>query len=821
MNEISTKVKKLNFLQKIRLGIFLRGYNVSDDMGRKYNKAPSYIKNDERVIDRILEGLYKGKCNIEEIQENYSPAILVRQLRGYDYFKRDTIYSKLPIGTMIELIKADKEIAREFDKDIIIKIGIEVIEQETYEIIPILQLDATQEKNILKYFIKNNFEESINIIEKCSEYFSNWSITEVIKDILKIQPNLLCKFSEKTQIEFLNGNHEKSIIKYASEKVQLLHIEQHPEFFSEISEELQRRIVTTNKANYFRMDETLQAEMVQEDVHNIRYIAQYLKESGANTVLLDGIERKDNQTIRDVIVGTKLFDARGCLCEVSFHDAENRVCYNYDKDLASVLKKLDINQISELMKIDYNYLLGYVFPFKDYKFEYTNMDALTVRCKQLFEKLYGTDKLNVFSENIEKIFIRCKEWIESENIYRTEECPLAELKVLFNNEIMENCSNDVIKRYFQKNEQGEDSQEEFRTIIRETYGEKAEKILRERNNLNVYNINSLEIFSSPILQNFSLEFVNDLISYHIKGFSNFWGIVKNPQRLKNFKLYYDLLSNIMGENVETMQRAIMQFDYIEELLNNVEEENLSEMQYKNLISVLCSLGNLSDIKTVEDLEEYDEIANKYLQQRLKNTTIEIDLSSRENIPKVVYKEIFRELLGISEEDADYFLQLFELPNDGAESSYLTESEKCMLNVMSFLRDTRFNYSKLIEFINGVTVNDGMRNPIALYSGINKIREHQIEIFNSCLLTKEEMDAKILENNSDKTTSSIYKEIDNNGLEHYYLNGLPFAFITTRLSLSSGKELKDSLRAEKIKRFLEYDGQRGASTISCSFVKRRN
>lgn len=819
MDEISTKVKKLNFLQKIRLGIFLRGYNVSDDMGRKYNKAPSYIKNDERVIDRILEGLYKGKCNIEEIQETYSPAILSRQLRRYDHFKKDTIYSKLPIETMIELIKADKEIAREFDKDIIIKIGIEVIEQGTYEIIALLQLNTTQENDILNYFIKNNFEESIKIIEKCSEYFSNRSITNAIKYIYEIQPNLLCKFPEEYQIEFLNGYDGKSKIKYASEKVQLLYIKQHPEIFSKISEELQRKIVTTNKANYFRMDETLQVEMVQEDVHNIRYMAQYLKESEPEK-LLDGIERKEIQTLRDVIVGTKLFDARGCLCEVSFHDAENRVCYNYDKDLASVLKKLDINQISELMKIDYNYLLGYVFPFKDYKFEYTNMDGLTVRCKQLFEKLYGTDKLNVFSENIEKIFIRCKEWIESENTHRTEECPLAELKVLFNNEIMENCSNDVIKRYFQKNEQGEDSQEEFRTIIRETYGEKAEKILRERNNLNVYNINSLEIFSSPIIQNFSLEFVNDLISYHIKGFSNFLGIVKNSQRLKNFKLYYDLLSNIMGENVETMQRAIMQFDYIEELLNNVEEENLSESHYKNLISVLCSLGNLSDIKTVEDLEKYDEIANKYLQQRLNNTTIEIHLSSRENIPEVVYKEIFRELLGIPEEDADYFLQLFELPNDGAESSYLTESEKCMLNVMSFLRDTRFNYSKLIEFINSVTVNDGMRNPIALYSGINKIREHQIEIFNSCLLTKEEMDAKILENNSDKTTSSIYKEIDEYGLEHYYLNGLPFTFITTRLSLSSG-ENESYVVEEKIKRFLEYDGQRGASTISCSFIKRRD
>ena len=221
------------------------------------------------------------------------------------------------------------------------------------------------------------------------------------------------------------------------------------------------------------------------------------------------------------------------------------------------------------------------------------------------------------------------------------------------------------------------------------------------------------------------------------------------------------------------------------------------------------------------MEKYEEIANKYLQQRLNNTTTEIHLSSRENISEVVYKEIFRELLGISEEDADYFLRLFELPNDETESSYLTESEKCMLNVMSFLRDTRFNYKKLIEFINSVTVNGGMRNPIALYSGINKIREHQIEIFNSCLLTKEEMDAKILENNSDKTTSSIYKEIDDNGLEHYYLNGLPFAFMTTRLSLSSGYVTDDSLIAEIIKRFLEYDGQRGASTISCSFVKRRD
>ena len=112
-----------------------------------------------------------------------------------------------------------------------------------------------------------------------------------------------------------------------------------------------------------------------------------------------------------------------------------------------------------------------------------------------------------------------------------------------------------IKEFFNKKRKGEETQELFREIIKRAYGEKAYAILKKRPNLDEYNINSIEIFDERIMENFSEEFVNDLISYDFEGFSAFLHIIKNPETLENFKFYYDFLSEVMGKNAGTMQRA--------------------------------------------------------------------------------------------------------------------------------------------------------------------------------------------------------------------------------------------------------------------------
>jgi len=70
------------------------------------------------------------------------------------------------------------------------------------------------------------------------------------------------------------------------------------------------------------------------------------------------------------------------------------------------------------------------------------------------------------------------------------------------------------------------------------------------------------------MQNFSKEAINDFITYDFEGFSTFLNIVKNPLRLEKFKQYYGILSSIIGQDAQTMQKAIFEFEKVEEIIDN-------------------------------------------------------------------------------------------------------------------------------------------------------------------------------------------------------------------------------------------------------------
>ena len=44
--------------------------------------------------------------------------------------------------------------------------------------------------------------------------------------------------------------------------------------------------------------------------------------------------------------------------------------------------------------------------------------------------------------------------------------------------------------------------------------------------------------------------------------STFLNIVKNPLRLEKFKQYYGILSSIIGQDAQTMQKAIFEFEIV-------------------------------------------------------------------------------------------------------------------------------------------------------------------------------------------------------------------------------------------------------------------
>lgn len=798
MNEISTKVKKMNFIQKIRLNIFKNFFKPSNNMMQKYDNAPEYIKSNEDVLRTVIKGIGEGYITFQDVQ-NCPKEIFNSLLRKLEIEEKQKIFVQAVNESKYEIIGLLKE--NHFNDEVICLEALKDSNPKEYydnvsKIINYLgdytrtaliignpELTKFLNEDIQEKIIgerAERYDESLNGIgEKYLKVFGEqYKIRKVIdaKHCLKYMSvaNQIKYFTKKSSIY-------SDIFQNMSEEAQLKYLETHPDIFQYMSENLQIKLAEKDKWNIIRMKEELQCRMISEDHNNFGYSKFY-------------------------------FAPEGCLCNYTFHcngfDVQSGLQkLNTNKNNLEKLK-VDVRFIKELIEKDNNYIFSYVW------YDGNKYDESIQKCKNLFKEMYGVDKLNVFSEKIEEVFVRCQKWDENMAWERTEEHPLSELKILFNPQIIENCNEDTLLEYFERKEQQLDTQEIFRKIIQETYGDKAFEILKARPNLNEYNINSLEIFKPEVLDNFSTEFVNDLISYDIEYFSTEFiqKIIKNPSKLENFKTYYNIISKVMGQNVETMQKAISRFEGVNELLDSVKDKQLSDEQLSNLISVLCSTNSWEYIKTYQDLNNYETLTNEHLKNRLEKFNVVSDDYFRDAVRE--------ELFGINTYETNKFLHLFDISEEGLNNVDLEESEKCILFALKFIESST-NINDIKDFINNVIKTQGTKNPIALYSGMQKVKEKQIERFNSQLLTKEQMDEKISElganlddkNEKDVSNLPLYKYVDKNKIEHYVLNGIPFGFLSTKINFGTRGFIK-----EYIKRFLEYDGAKGASTVSYTFIK---
>lgn len=775
MNELSTKVKKLNLWQKMRLKFFMRNFKISEDIIKKYNNAPDYIKQNEEVIAIIVEGIKEGKIFLD--------------------------------GT------TEQEVINRIDIQNKRKLFVQLVANNRYGELQYIQLgkDESVALSDLKYSDREGYDKRL---EQIIKFLNNDTIIYLKKDIIKNvsliqglsieQQKLLFKEASYSEI-----NQCEKMLQYFNADLQYEYATNNPETMEKCSDIVRRRFVEENIYNIRSLSDKQKIQLLEEDFANIRYMDRYTGSIHFEfNSLLEYITENPDANIENIMVHSKMYDAVGCLGAVTFHLGIDADFDENARKVSVLLNKLSIEQIERLGKIDSNYIINYFVPINGFQDLEFNSKESAQKCFDLFERRYGKEKLNKYSGYIDGIFKRYEKWLSSKiakDSKRTEEIPLAELKLLFNDEIMEKCNPELIQQYFANVEQGLECKNEFRKIILQAYGDKAVEILDNREQLNVYNINSLEIFDSRIMNTFSSDFINDLISYNFKGISAFLGMTKNPQKLENFKSYYDIISSIMGQNAATMQKAIEEFDYVSKLLENTSYEKLSDVQLQNLISVLCSSENKCNISTIEDLDNYEYLANENLKKRL------LCLKNDNEYIEVILDDIF----GMTKFQAQQFVNLFDISEEELGKSGCSESEKCLINALGYIMDK--GRDVLEKFTNEVFSTKGMRSPIALYTGMEKVRERQVEIFNSQFLTRKQMDILIEQESQrakeDGGEPTIYKYVDKMGIEHYCLNGIPFSVLYTRLTLGDNQT-----DYEATQRFLEYDGQRGASTISCSFAR---
>lgn len=861
---VKAKDKKLNIFQKIRLEIFKRRNFTMD----RYINAPEYIKADDSVIYKIIYNNNNIEENLLQIPEGKMLDFLnmgIIDVNKFSIEKQVELISKVP--DLANSYKLDSErrfliIDKSIESDLNSLIGNfdSSYQQEYLRYLKESGKLISTLPNILKFLDKGNInqiisqkpsliihldeKQQIDYIQKpWNEKYFKYINPEIQLKYMKEKPEYIDIASDEAQEKF--SLLDKDNFKRTTSEFQLKNIAKNPKAYKFCSEAVKDKVWENSKDN---VAVEAAIALLKNDIRTSKYLNLADKRGNFNIYmylkLFDNIQNEDIATIRKYFLHSKMLDAKGKLLpsDKALHGTspeDSKGIDDYIDSQIEIIHKLNANQILELVSIDSNYILPYLTGNGEdmgtkqfYILNEIDINDSRGKCEKLFCDFFGKEKLTDISDCINIIYEMQREQYnnlkksgarayklgvknndEISQMRSVEEIPMNQFKIIFNKNIIENNSIETINKYFEKYRLGQDNSEELKVLLEKAYGPHAREILEARSELDVHSLNSLEVFDRRIMENFGEAFVHDLISYNIRDFSGFLEVIKDENKLLNFKTYYKVLTNIMGNNVETMQKAFSEFIYNEELLENVNDVELTDKQYSNLISVLCSKNNMFNINSLEELQNFDEIANEITRRELKKT----ESIHRDQRASKIKQIISEHILGLDYEhnyktrnygdSFEYLNTIYDISSEQERRDGYTDSEQKILEVMDFIKN-EYDVNKLLQISEELMNKIGIRNPIAIYSAIDKMKENQTEILNKSFLTIDKMEEACI-NEVNKENPLITKKIREDGLIQYSLEGIGFAFLQHS---TTGFPLKD---------ILNYEGQLGNNAICSRMIHSKN
>ena len=669
-------------------------------------------------------------------------------------------------------------------------------------------------------FMKLPIEERKKYVEQSGEYIQYLPDEEQSKVAEKnIKFLKFCSIGAKKK--FLKDNPKE--FQNIDENIMLELVAEDTRLYEFLPEDTKRKM--QNDLSNKNASKAMSA-LLRKDIQNSKLVRLEGESKNAVPLLMEtflGIENQSEEKVKDYFLHSKFTSAIGKLSlatdilhgpnageEISGIDG-------YNVEQVRTIQKLKINQIKKLVEVDVNYVLPYLTGTEINKLSNDEITESKNKAKDLFIALYGKEKYEEYKECFEVIYQKQQENNEEvkiqsysskhmvsdfDNFKKHMEIPLEEFKILFNKDILDKCNLDQIKEYFKKIGNEENTQDAFLDIIKTTYGDKAVNIIKSRPQLNVHSINSLEIFNNQIIENYGDAFVHDSITYNLRDFSEFLEAQKNPETAEVFKSYYDILTGIYGEDVETMQKAISEFSYYKDLLLNIKDEELSNEQVLNLLNVISSEKNNFNIQTLEQLDSYNELANQELQEIIDNSN---DLHIG-----VIKEKVCKNLLGMRYlnngelaygDSVSTLNHLYDFSPDESEKSEYTDTERRFMNIINYIYNET-DKSKFLEFVKNVKDDFQIRNIPAFRKVIDKVQERELEELNQQISTVDKLDIAC-EQEKESENPSIYKEqID--GVNVYHLNGYKYCMFAHDSGTISDEDL------------LSYEGQ-GGNTAICSRV----
>lgn len=680
-----------------------------------------------------------------------------------------------------------------------------------------------------------NFLAATNLLDKIINNEEILKNNELVFNILKKDNNLMNLVSSEIRLNFFlsETNHiytddvsDLKLFQYlTSKEKELAFIEtinrkgsrisnNELEFLiSKMDAELQKKVALINLDFIKYCNKEVQLDLFYTDNTLIKYLDENTRIEALNEIpnAIDNMREEiinysfkdlnnlnvNNLNINDLIKSS-IFNAKGSTLDIASTNGNYDMFYGinqYTKSQYDFYQRMSDEQIARLCMYDTNYIL----PIANVKQE--NLLNAKSRIKNIFKLIYGEEIQKKYSELIDVIMDNYHfDCINNPN------CIIDSFKIIFNKDIIKRNNVDLINKYIISNINNSTNKELFNNIIENAYGNNAKEILNSRINLNEHNINSLEIFNPIIVEKFGIGLIHDLISYNISNMSYFLSLVKDNKKLSNLSDLYELESNIYGKNISTFQRTLNDYDKMESLLNDIGENELSDVELNNLYSLIIN-RNYGEIIKKDDLINYENIVKDKLLKEISNIT-NLDYI-KEKICLGIFGNNYKNNTEKNDENVFSYLKMYNASN-AYNNDLLTLNEKIMLDFIDVISKEN-NKNIIIELITNLFQEKNVLGNIDFITAFKKIKNNQEKLLNDNLVSVEK-----LENELSKDNGNVIK-IFKNGVPIYILNGIDFGILRHNIGGTNNGYIYNAINnGNSLDNIEKFEEQFGSSTISMSY-----
>ena len=503
--------------------------------------------------------------------------------------------------------------------------------------------------------------------------------------------------------------------------------------------------------NYIK-DETL-INLLKYDIELIRFVNLSLLKNDTDKTqevvcgILENIENKSNKELVNILVNKCLLNAKGKVYR--FDDKSNDISYQYTKRVISLIQRLNIEQIIALTLVDSNYILPYVIPVYNKDTSRDEKKKIVIdcnsRCLNVFKVYFGEELYSKYYKVINKIYNEYLSNIEKYDYSTDYRCIFELLKVLFNKKIITNNNYEKVSIFIgtsllYKNTTSKQAKQISVKLLNELLSSAYNRKIK--NNREIYNINSLELFDER-LSFIDKDLLLDYSKYNFVNVSNLLLIIKSDKVRDLFKEYYQIITYIHGENKEALYKAIENFNYYKDILEDVKNKDLNEEETDNLILLLSTFSNPYNVRKKDELDNYDIMLYKKLISELssvKNEEIYRNLLCNYLFSKGyddkgntgwLEVDTVKSLCDIYEVDA-----LENLTNN--DENIFDKEEIELFRMIKLLFSTN-DFNLLLSFIENIITNKIKRNILCFSDLFNKIKKYRVELINNTIVRFDEIE----------------------------------------------------------------------------------